>query len=447
MTKSIPLLHLLSVVRNLIIGCLIWVNPAIAEIIPDSTLPVNSSVTPGCTTCTIDGGTARGVNLFHSFQEFSVPTGGEAFFYNDSNIQNILARVTGSNISVIDGKLRTSGTASLFLLNPNGIIFAPNASLEIGGSFSATTANSFKFIDGSEFSATNPQAPPLLSINIAPGLQYGTSPLGAAITNAAYLSANQLTFVAGTLDIYGGITAERDVLLQSTKQGIVINGDITTAGGNVNILSVGDIKDTSISTISSNGGNITLTSSTGAITAPMLYSFSYNGGNGGNVEIAAKGNINIGRIETGELFSTNYAGSISASSSDGAIDIGKILAEEWQTGNIKITAASDISIMSPYYYISLRGNELGSGDITLTSMKGAIYNAGTIINYSDYGNNGSITLTAAGEIKTSVIDSGSAVGNGGDIILHSYFGNIDTTLERLGENYDYVPGEISLSDA
>jgi large exoprotein involved in heme utilization and adhesion len=64
-----------------------------AQIIPDGILPVNSHVTSGCTTCTIDGGTIKGVNLFHSFREFSISTGGEAFFNNGLDIQNILTRV------------------------------------------------------------------------------------------------------------------------------------------------------------------------------------------------------------------------------------------------------------------------------------------------------------------------------------------------------------------
>jgi filamentous hemagglutinin family protein len=100
---------------------------------------------PGGSTIDITGGTQAGNNLFHSFSQFNVDTGQTANFI-DPGVQNILGRVTGGNASLINGVLQvTGGNANLYLMNPAGIIFGSGASLDVLGSFSATTANGIGF--------------------------------------------------------------------------------------------------------------------------------------------------------------------------------------------------------------------------------------------------------------------------------------------------------------
>ncbi len=202
------------------LGCLTFLGTARAQITPDTSLGAESSVvTPnveirGTPSDRIDGGAIRGNNLFHSFSDFNINPGRGAYFSNPSGIANILSRVTEGNPSNIGGTLGVLGNGNLFFANPNGVIFGPNARLDVSGSFFASTADSFIFDNGFEFSASNPQAPPLLTVNIPVGLRFRENP--GSISNAGTLAAPQdLTLAAGNLDLQGQVYAGRDLKLQA----------------------------------------------------------------------------------------------------------------------------------------------------------------------------------------------------------------------------------------
>ncbi|MBL1177199.1 filamentous hemagglutinin N-terminal domain-containing protein [Pantanalinema sp. GBBB05] len=207
----------------------IKMSPAIAQTTPDATLGRESSVmTPnqlinGLLSDRVDGGAIRGTNLFHSFTDFNIPESRGVYFTNPAGVENIISRVTGNNPSNLLGTLGVLGNANLFLLNPNGIIFGANARLDVRGSFTASTSDRFQFSDGSEFSAVNPQAPPLLTVTVPLGLQYGTA-RGSILNQANLVVGQDLTLHGGSISSRGQLTAANgELTVRSTTGDIDLN--------------------------------------------------------------------------------------------------------------------------------------------------------------------------------------------------------------------------------
>ncbi|MBW4564984.1 MAG: S-layer family protein [Mojavia pulchra JT2-VF2] len=252
-----------------------------AQISSDSTLPINSNVNKQGDTFNITGGTQVGENLFHSFKEFSIPTGDTASFNNIINIQNIFSRVTGGSISSIDGLIKTNGAANLFLINPNGIILGQNARLEIGGSFLASTASSLNFNDGTKFSATVPQTQSLLTVSVPIGLQYGANPGKILLLG----NGQGIRTTKDLIDTTFGLHVQPNQTLALLGGDLILEGGtLKTAGGRIELGSVAKEGLVSLNPVSKG------------------FTFGYNGvQNFGNIQLTQQATVDASGAGGGDI--------------------------------------------------------------------------------------------------------------------------------------------------
>ncbi|MCC5666469.1 filamentous hemagglutinin N-terminal domain-containing protein [Nostoc sp. CHAB 5784] len=381
-------------------------NCAIAQISPDGTLPINTNVTPNGNTFNITGGTPAGTNLFHSFGEFSVPTGSTASFNNAVNIQNIISRVTGGSTSKIDGIISTLGTANLFLINPNGIIFGQNAQLNISGSFVATTANAIGFGNQGFFSASTPNNPELLVVNPS-ALLFNQIVAAPIQNNSASLSVNNnrsLLAVGGDVSVdgglfnapggrveLGGLAGEGTVGLNANSNNFSLNFPDNVARANVSLTNGAEVN-----VASGGGGSIAINAQNidvlgrSSLRAGISPFAGADDAQAGDVTLSAKGTV---RIENSSIYNAVFG---SGNGGDLLVDTGKLIIQDGVVGTATISSgdAGEL-VVNASDSIELTGSSSSDGTVSINIP----------VNIPSFPYTGLVTLvTSFGTFSTNVRD-------------------------------------------
>jgi filamentous hemagglutinin family protein len=327
----------------------------------------------------ITGGTRSidGSNLFHNFQQFNVDSGQIANFLANPGTQNILGRVTGGPPSLINGMLQVTGAnANLFLMNPSGMVFGANASLNVPASFTATTANGIQFSNG--WWGTETDAAQMTNLSGNPiGLGFNTT---GTIVNAGNLTVNngqQITLLGGT---------------------VVNTGTIEAPGGKVTIAAIPNEK---LVRITPDGGLL-------SVDLPIADRNSLQSAQTGTP-------VNLAELLTGQD-STNTGVTVI---NGNAILTRSGEAISTQPGDVTVSGSISVAANSAKNAaVHILGNKVNLDQATIDASGNQ--GAGSVKIGGDYQGKGTLVSAKNTKIKNSTISANSNIqGDGGQIIIWS----------------------------
>jgi filamentous hemagglutinin family protein len=407
-----------NIIRFVVAGCLGAVTPRVA---PAQHITIDGRFSPAQTlggpnySIGANLGKQVGGNLFHSFGQFSLsntPIPESATFTSTGStgpISNVIGRVTGGSPSSIDGKIQSAITgANLYLINPSGIVFGPNATVNVSGSFHASTADYLKMSDGAKFQATNPDGS---TLSAAPPAAFGF--LNATPAKIA-VNGSTLGPVPGTLGLVGGPVSVTGSALSAPAGTIHVTS--VAATGEVPV----DPRNKSALTVSS-FGPVGITGG-----SRLNVSDPANLGSGGSVFIRS-GALTI---DTSEINADNYgsgSGGMLALRGDSQIMLtdanvhAVAVAQSGgpSPGDIVVTTAGSLALINNS---TISSNTVGSGNggkVTVNAetltIRSGIISANTFAS----GAAGEVVVTAGGAIMLSgggqITSSTAGTGNGGTV--------------------------------
>lgn len=375
-----------------------------------------------------DLGSFCGKNLFHSFQDFSLAEGQSATFTGPETVANVINRVTGGKISSIDGLLRSQiGNADFYFINPAGVVFGPNAQVDVPATFHVSTADELRFADESEFSATNPKAS---TLTVAQPEAFGfLSVRPATISiNGSFLSFNPGSDVslsggdieiAGTENSWGGIIAKSgQIKLAAVGNAVTtvpVNGKTGEVSGNLNV------QGAQLLAWGNGGGEILVDAGDATISDSRVHSDSrgnMDAENNRGIHITVK-NIDIeGSAVTSDAMGAGDSSPVRINARE-AVSVkngGEIRSSVFDDGS-----SGGVTIEAGRLLIDGGGQDWPSIDLIDTDIITGI--AAEVINSSATGNAGAIDIQVAGDaliqnyggISTSTVSP--CTGNAGNITL------------------------------
>jgi filamentous hemagglutinin family protein len=353
----------------------------------------------------ISNGTIKGSNQFHSFDVFSVPTGESATFNGPPIIENIISRVTGGELSSIDGLLSsTIEGANLYLLNPAGILFGPNARLDLKGSFHASTADYLKFSDSFVFNADQtPYATLTVASPEAFGFLNGTPP-GIALQASGdevgleVTAGETLSLVGGDIEIVGGSDDFPSIL---------------APGGQVNLASVATPGEV-IPNLPGEAPDLSMASFAQLGEIALSEAHIEAGGDGGGTVI----------IRGGRLFLTNgsdISASVKSPAGGGTLGVGIDIevAHDVQVDNSEMWTSVFQGVADDSGGIRIRADHLEVANFSQLNSLG--FSAWDVFPPSE-GNTGDIELTTNSLLLrdgSSVRTGTGGLGDAGDIVINT----------------------------
>ncbi len=426
-----------------------------AQIRTDETLGAeNSIVTPnieinGILSDRIDGGAIRGSNLFHSFSDLNVAEGHGVYFSNPAGISNIISRVTGGNSSSILGKLGALGHANLFLINPNGIIFGPQASLDLGGSFVATTANAIEFNGQGLFSASEPNIPPLLTVNPSAFIFNRLRPSPISLNSSQEPVGVRYDEIYQETTVFG-------LQVPNGKSLMLLGGDVNLNNSQINALDggrvdLGGVAEAGIVGLSINGNSFSLNFPSNLALADVSLAQGSRvyttGDRGGSIQLTGN---NIRMIDGSSLAAETFG-------EQSGENITIIARDTLEVSENPANGVYNPSISTVTY-----GNGDG-GDIFIDTKKLVVRNGAQVSNTSvGGGNGGQLVIHALDSVELRGTDTdggfsgltGGAVlaGKGGNIIITTKNLTIQDgaiiTVESLGdENSNNISDSVATGDS
>jgi len=421
-------------IRYLVLFTILTCYSLNAEITTDGSLGNRVNLTAPDYQITQNLGKKTGDNLFHSFETFNIFQGESATFSGDSNISNVISRVTGGESSTIDGVFRnTIPNSDTYFINPAGVLFGKNVRLDVQGSFHVSTADYLRLGDNEKFYA-NLSENSVLSV-VSPNAFGFLSDFPQSIsTQNSILSvpySKTLSLIGGNLELTG-----KSPIIFDERGFIAVFADssLSAQGGRINLasaMSKGEIiPSESGLVLNADGGTIsfekTLIETSGLGSGSVFV-------RGGQL-LMQNSSIQANTIgeQNGKSIDMKLSNAVKMNG-----DLLVISSNTFNKGNAgHITVTSPLIEISESIIHASTMSEARAGDITIKSGDINLFEGATIANDSfASGSGGQLEITATGQFlvsdqrlfldkentKFSTGLSSGAIGNGdgGHLVIHA----------------------------